>query len=443
MLTRLLDLRRPVDATDYARTGCALMALKYGVDAGATWLYTGVWPSPIAFFAPFASVRIAAFGTAPDWMLVAFGLWTIPFVIIGATFTVRRCVDAGVAPWLGLLFFAPVVNYLVMIGLCFLPTAPLRQAQDGPAASGTRAALIGVFLGGLLATAMVAFSVFLLRDYAMMLFMGTPFVMGVVAAMVYNRPIARSWAGNVALAVATVAVTGGLLLLFAMEGAICVMMAVPLAVPLAICGVALGRAMAVNSGGRAMVAQGLLLPLLGLFESPMGNDVRVVRSEVIVAAAPAAVWESVITLGGRPLDPPTEWYFKAGIAYPQDATLEGTGVGAVRRCNFSTGSFVEPITTWEPPRLLAFDVAENPPTMAELSPWPKVYAPHLDGILLSKRGEFRIEPIDAGHTRLIGTTWYTFDMAPAAYWTLWSDAVIHSIHLRVLRHVAGAAERAG
>ncbi len=441
MKTLVTDLRSPVSPRHYAGVGCSLMAVKYVVEALATWFHAGSWPMPWEFLAPFASLRLEAWGGAPEWMAWVFAIWTVPFIVIGATLSVRRCIDSDVPPWIGLLFFVPLVNYLLMIALCFLPTATAtRTAPPGDLAPGTTAALAGVLAGGSLALGMVLFSVFLLGEYATTLFIGTPFVMGVVASWVYNRPAARPWLGNMGLGVATVAVTGGLLLLFALEGAICVAMAVPLAIPLALSGVVLGRTIATVSAGRAMVAQGLLLPILGIAEPHPAPDVRVVTSEVIVSAAPDAVWDAVITLGGVPLDPPTEWYFRAGIAYPKDATIEGVGVGAIRRCNFSTGSFVEPITAWNPPTLLAFDVAENPPTMAELSPWPTVYAPHLDGILLSKRGEFRIEPIDADHTRLVGTTWYTFEMAPAVYWTLWSDATIHAIHLRVLRHVARAAE---
>src|SRR4030095_4840873 len=33
------------------------------------------------------------------------------------------------------------------------------------------------------------------------------------------------------------------------------------------------------------------------------------------------------------------------------------------------------------------------------------------------------------------------NMAPESYWRLWADPIIHAIHLRVLEHVAGLAER--
>lgn len=57
-----------------------------------------------------------------------------------------------------------------------------------------------------------------------------------------------------------------------------------------------------------------------------------------------------------------------------------------------------------------------------------------------RRGEFRLVALPDGRTRLEGSTWYTLDMAPQAYWTLWSDALIHRVHARVLEHVRDLAE---
>lgn len=122
------------------------------------------------------------------------------------------------------------------------------------------------------------------------------------------------------------------------------------------------------------------------------------------------------------------------------ATIDGTGVGAVRRCEFSTGAFIEPITAWEPGRRLAFDVAAQPPPMHELSPYRHIHPPHLDGYLRCRRGEFRLVPLDGGRTRLEGSTWYEYEIYPQCYWTLWQDALIQRIHRRVLDHIRRESE---
>jgi hypothetical protein len=102
---------------------------------------------------------------------------------------------------------------------------------------------------------------------------------------------------------------------------------------------------------------------------------------------------------------------------------------------------VEPITAWDEPRRLAFDVTHQPHTMKELSPYRHVYAPHLGGTLQSRRGEFVLVELPGGRTRLEGRTWYDFAMSPQPYWNLWSDSIIHAIHRRVLDHIQRLSEQ--
>jgi hypothetical protein len=163
-----------------------------------------------------------------------------------------------------------------------------------------------------------------------------------------------------------------------------------------------------------------------------------VTTSVQVSASPAQVWRHVVEFAELP--PPTEPLFRWGIAYPIRAEIRGRGVGAVRHCVFSTGPFVEPVTVWDEPRLLGFTVTENPAPMEEWTPYDEVHPPHLDGFLVSRRGQFRLEPTPDGGTLLEGTTWYHHSLWPAAYWQVWSDQIIHAIHRRVLDHVRTLAE---
>jgi len=165
--------------------------------------------------------------------------------------------------------------------------------------------------------------------------------------------------------------------------------------------------------------------------------IRSIDTEVIIAAPPNKVWPHVIAFAALP--EPDDWFFKTGIAYPQRAEIHGSGVGAVRHCVFSTGPFVEPIEAWEPPNLLRFSVTDQPAPMREWSPYA-IHPAHLDHYLCSHKGQFRLEPLPDGRTRLVGTTWYSNRMWPEAYWNLWSDYIIHRIHARVLTHIQNLAE---
>ena len=165
----------------------------------------------------------------------------------------------------------------------------------------------------------------------------------------------------------------------------------------------------------------------------------VVRSAIEVNAPPEAVWKEVVSFGQ--IAPPTEMIFRAGIAYPIRAEISGHGVGAVRHCIFSTGPFAEPIEVWDEPRLLKFGVTANPAPLNELSPYGNIQPAHLHGYFVSKQGQFLLTALPGGRTRLEGATWYQHTMWPAAYWHLWSDYIIHRIHLRVLEHIRAEAER--
>jgi hypothetical protein len=238
--------------------------------------------------------------------------------------------------------------------------------------------------------------------------------------------------------------TGVVLVAVAIEGLICILMASPIALVLGVLGGLVGYAIQSRPWAND-TAPAMILGLIVVMPSLMAAEsmaatlpvVREVRTEVIVNAPPDRVWGHVIAF--PPLSEPTDPLFRSGIAYPQRAEIRGCGVGAVRHCVFSTGAFIEPIEVWDEPRCLAFRVTDQPPPMEELSPF-HIHPPHLDNFLISRRGQFRLERLPDGRTRLEGTTWYTNRMWPADYWSVWSDVIIHRIHRRVLDHVRDLAE---
>jgi len=183
------------------------------------------------------------------------------------------------------------------------------------------------------------------------------------------------------------------------------------------------------------------LPLLsGVGVLPSQSPSYEMVSSIDIDATPERVWENVV--GFVELPPPAELVFRSGIAYPMRAEIEGSGVGAVRHCVFSTGPFVEPITRWEPARTLSFDVASQPPPMEEWSPYGPIVTPHLYGYFRAVRGEFRLTPLPGGRTHLEGSTWYELDLFPRVYFRLWADALVSRIHARVLAHVKHLSEAA-
>ena len=440
LVSRLAGLSAPVSRRFYLTTGLALMSVKYAIDAGLIYAVTGRLLSPLLYLLPIARLKQDALAFAPGWLLFALITLTLPFAWIGASMSVRRAKDAGLTSAVGLLFFVPFLNYLMMAALAALPsrTEPRVSLPLAGTDRAIGAALVGVAAGATMsAVALAVTSVAL--EYGQAAFVGVPFLSAATAGLLFNLRGQRSVAATLVVAGLTVIVGNGLLGLFAVEGAICLAMAAPIVFVISVVGALFGRAVARLEDRRALAGPYAILPVLAAVE-PAPDRVHAVTTSVDVAAPPEAVWDAVVAFPEIPASNFPAWYFRLGVAYPIRARIDGTGVGAVRRCEFSTGDFVEPITAWDPPRLLAFDVVENPPTMSELSPWAEVLAPHLDaGIFRSERGEFRLEPLPDGGTRLSGTTWYHLDMAPGWYWTMWSDAILHRIHQRVLEHVTAVA----
>jgi hypothetical protein len=283
------------------------------------------------------------------------------------------------------------------------------------------------------------------RDYGWTIFVGLPFAMGFLSVLIHSFREERDLWRCLLVANGTVVLVGAGLLLFAMEGAICLLMAAPIAFVIATIGGLLGYGVQKSfwwreESPKLFCTVILSVPLaLGLeHQVPPVLPLLAVRSSVVVNASPDKVWRNVIAFSELP--PPKELIFQLGVAYPLRAEISGRGVGAVRHCLFSTGPFVEPIEVWDEPRLLKFSVTKNPEPMQEWTPYRDVHPAHLDGYLESRAGQFRLVPLEGGRTLLEGTTWYYHHLWPADYWQLWSDHIIHTIHLRVLRHVKELSE---
>jgi hypothetical protein len=281
------------------------------------------------------------------------------------------------------------------------------------------------------------------EDYGIAVFILLPLFIGFGTATIYGYGSKESisFGSFLKLGLLTLLIYATGLLVFSMEGLICILMSAPIAIPLSLTGSLLGYWVVIKLPGKAPTIMLILIgsiPLISFIEKNTPPELNAVVSSIEINADPQTVWKNVIEF--PQLDEPTELLFQTGIAYPIDAKIEGSGVGAIRHCNFTTGSFVEPITVWDAPRLLKFDVLEQPAPMKELSFWD-VDAPHLHDYFVSKCGQFKLTALPNGHTLLEGTTWYYHNIRPAIYWRPWSNYIIHEIHGRVLRHIKVNSER--
>ena len=278
--------------------------------------------------------------------------------------------------------------------------------------------------------------VYLAGSYGPWLFISAPVAQGAVCAFLCESIGIRTRKNVFSLTACSIAITGCLLIVGHLEGVVCLAMALPLAIPLALFGAWVTRSILTNWRSPRTLAPLVLAPFFLANSSDPG--LHAVESQLEIAAPPELVWRNVVEFSDLPA--PHELLFKTGLAYPERARIVGRGVGAVRYCEFSTGAFVEPIRVWDEPRLLRFAVTENPEPLRELTLYKSLHPPHLNGYFVSREGQFLLELLPNGHTLLRGTSWYELHMGPGPYWRLWSDYIIHQIHRRVLEHIRTLAE---
>lgn len=446
--------RGTVGRRRYVVTGVVLFALKHNLDRLLAAIFDYPW-GPFNYFV-FFSPNKSILGLSPAdatflGMLVVFAL---PFIWIGVMLTLRRLRDAGLPLWLVILFFVPLINLIFFVLLGAIPgtSSTTRTSQVSSwigrliPESEFGSAAFGVLATAFLTALEIVFTTNGLGEYGWGLFVGIPFFLGLSSTLIYSYHRPRPLSKCLLVASLATALVGATLFAVAVEGFICLVMALPLALALALFGAFIGYVLQSSPSFATstfnVVSIGfLLIPGLILAEHVLGEapPVYKVTTSVVIKADPQTVWTNVVTFSQLP--PPTEALFKTGIAYPIRAEIRGRGVGAVRHCIFSTGPFVEPITTWNEPRLLQFDVSEQPRAMEEMSLYNDLRPPHVENYFIARKGQFELKPLPDGSTLLEGTTWYQNRFWPAPYWRLWSDHIIESIHTRVLLHIKSLAEK--
>lgn len=286
-----------------------------------------------------------------------------------------------------------------------------------------------------------AICIYRFGEYGFTLFVITPLFMGICPVVIYGKKKAITQGQAFNIAALTLLFYCLAMIFLAIEGLICIIMALPLGLICVWLGSLIGYGIIKRKpkgGAPTVIALLFIIPVFSFIEKDSTPSITSVTTSIDIDATPEVVWENVVEF--PQLKEPTEFLFQTGVAYPINAKINGNGVGAIRYCNFTTGSFVEPITVWDQPKLLAFDVLEQPAPMKEISFWD-IDAPHLHDYFVSKKGQFKLIALPNGKTRLEGTTWYYHRIKPEFYWKLWSNYIVHAIHNRVLEHIKENAER--
>lgn len=276
--------------------------------------------------------------------------------------------------------------------------------------------------------------------YSNGIFTALPILVGLLASLLLESDKERSFVDSFQTGLLAIGFSILPMLLFGVEGLVCLAMALPLgAIGVAI-GVSIGRAInsakwAAQRRNKLLVSVAVLAPFaLGVDAwLPAHFQGHEVSTEFIIDAPSDRVWPLINNLSS--IDNSRDWLLDLGFAHPTKTQTSGSGVGASRICRLTTGDMNEVIDGWEPNRLLRFHVLNTPACMVEMNPFGEVNSAHLTGYYRCVAGEFRLEPLPGGRTRIVATSWYEHRFGPSWYWTLWTDTIVHRVHMSVFLEI--------
>lgn len=438
MIRRLLPLSGPITVQKYAVLALTLLFSQHLIVATLFRLVgASLRADPMFWLLPLR--RLIELPTINPWasaLIFAISL----FVAWGlAVLSYCRAGQSGIGYTLAALSIIPGVQLAAVVGLIVLPA---RAVDSLPPPSGVNIAhvLQGVLAGMAIIVFAVLLSAVTFGSYGWGLFVATPFFVGLTTAYLANRDVALPSGKTLPLVLLAAGLGVLALLMFALEGFMCIVLIVPLGALVAALGGVLGRKLADigHQRGRPLLSVAIL-PLVFLVEAAVPPSVTITTHESIdIAASPSTVWRELTSdapIAGQP-----QLVALAGFAYPIRGRLLGHGVGAIRLGEFSTGTARERVTSWEPERRLAFVLIHQPAMMEEMSPYRRVHAPHLNGYFETDTTSFELKPLSSGGTRLVAQATHRLRIDPALYWEPLARWAIKMNVTRVLQSIKGMAE---
>lgn len=274
------------------------------------------------------------------------------------------------------------------------------------------------------------------------LFLFVPFTMGLAVTLLFCSKRRRTIGACMCLIFVILSFIAGVFFLLGAEGALCILMALPLIAIPAAAGVLIGYVMQNIKHGHQMHCVALAvfaIPVVSQMEAqaPL-PELRVIRRETIIDAPREAVWQTInreVIFGKS-----ENLLLGNGFTYPLCMRVAQQGEQRLLVCEYNNGSSANPISIHEPPARLRFLVPDVPVPMKELSIYD-THPQHLHGYLEVHYGEFRLEAVPENRTRLIAETSYRYRIKPQVYWSLWADRVFDQMHEHVVSAIRQQTEQ--
>jgi hypothetical protein len=265
-----------------------------------------------------------------------------------------------------------------------------------------------------------------------------PVAIGVITVGLAPQSLLRTWTYATLMPLLSAILTVAVIALMGLEEVVCIVLALPLFLPLASMGGLLVRWLRRRKDdsasyplvGLLLLAPYLLSPLE--MQLPFDPAVRTVENTIVIDAAPEVVWRNIEEVDEITPDEqrfsPFHWL---GLPRPQRAMMIDPGQNAIRYGYFENGLiFEERIKVWNAPNVLAFTIDRDP--TAEI---PDLLY-QIDGPYFQMLdGYYQITPREDGKVLLTLSSRHRLTTHFNGYAGFWTDAVMRDLRQDILEIV--------
>ena len=316
----------------------------------------------------------------------------------------------------------------------------LRDAPEKRAAGQSKIKKALLIL--LLVVAIIAAPAIALRgEYGYGLFVLLPTTVGFLFALILSRDTYRSMK-TLAKQTALLGLVFCFCFIFlGVEGLMCIVMALPVVIPLMLLGAWIAFMVQKKVWLKAIA------PMFFLFANPVALfydtniqefETRTVVTQRTIHASDTKIWNTMMQ--------PFEFgkadylFLKRGVSYPTEIKVQQIAGQNYLVCQYSNGHTNARIDSMKENQLLHFSIDTGIVSMKETSIYPNIEPKHIRSKLAVNYGEFRLTKINDSTTVLTATTEYCYKVGPKEYWSIWSDYLFNKMHEHVLERIAAKTE---
>lgn len=233
-----------------------------------------------------------------------------------------------------------------------------------------------------------------------------------------------------------------ILIVCGIEGAICIIMALPF-IAFAILigysvGLILGNLDKARYTGSVLLFFLLINPASYIFDTYAKPIQDTVTTEIIVNAPSEKVWKLLST--EVKFNKPDFILFEKGVSYPQSIKLTEHNGKSVYTCTTNNDKINLNIDEFTDNKKVKFSLENQTVPMKEVTPYEEIDAKHLHDYFIVDYGEISLEKLSENKTKITAKTQYSYKIAPKWYWKKWSNYILDKMQGHVLNSIKNQSE---